>query len=323
MKKFVSVLLVVSMLFSLFAVNVFAATASKTATFTFKASVLDASSGGQAKDKEKYLNTTDKIVHNSTSGKTITVYPGQVVWVTMHLKTGSKYYAGDLQSYIFYTTNIFKSTDQGSGCYIWDTDGKYSGICSRVGVPFSKMADSAIKETYPSEWSDSKRAAYGFYSVVMYPNPNMTLTVEADVDDDLVTVPIYVKSDAKPGETGSVFLPEEMIKSKADPNKKFMLSCYADKGNTLGSNIQYSDDYGFDLSKAKLNFVVGGDGPLKGDVNNDSKVNSSDALLVLQASTGQFSLSTSQKKAADINKDTRINSSDALLILQLSTGLIT
>ncbi|MBQ8228345.1 MAG: dockerin type I repeat-containing protein [Clostridia bacterium] len=323
MKKIISVLLVISMLFSLCAVNAFAAVNSNTAKFTFSASVLNASSSGQAQDKKDYLNTTDKTVYNSTDGKTITVYPGQVVWVTMHLETGSKYYAGDLQAYVFYTTNIFKSTDQNNGCYIWDTEGKYSGVCARTGAPFSKMVTEAINITYPENWSESQRAAYGFYSVIMYPNPNVTTTVQSSINDDLVTFPVYVKADAKAGDKGSIYIPVETVTSDDNPSGRFMLSNYADKGNTLSQNIPHSKDQTIDLSEAKLNFVVGGKSNTYGDVNSDSKINSSDALLVLQSSTGVVSLSSKQKEQADVNRDSKINASDALLILQYATGIVT
>ncbi len=323
MKKLICVILVVAMLVSMGSIYSFAASADKTATFTLKASVMNASSNGQAQDKKDYLKASGLTVYNSTDGKTINVYPGQVVWVTMHLKTGSKYYAGDLQSYIFYTTNIFKSTDQGEACYIWDTDGKYSGICSTTGAPFSKMVAEAIAETYPAGWSASKRSAHGFYSIIMYPNANATTVVKANVDDDLVTVPIYVKSDAKVGSTGSIFLPEEMIKTVKNPERKFMLSIYSDNGNILGKNISCSNDYGINVSKAKLNFVVCAKSEKTGDVNNDSKINSNDALMVLQSSTGKLTLSSKQTSLADVNKDKKVNSSDALKILQFATGIIT
>lgn len=320
MKKIISVFLVISLLFSLAAVNAYAASADKTAAFTLKASVHNASDD-QAQDKKNYLNSTNTTVYNSKDGKTINVYPGQVVWVTVHLKTGSKYYAGDLQAYVFYSTNVFKSTDQSTGCYVWDTEGKYSGICTRSGAPFSKMTDKAKKAVYPAGWSDSKKKANEFYSIVMYPNPNITTTVKANVDDDLVTIPIYVKSDAKIGEKGSIYLPSEIVRSSSNTSGIFMLTNYPD-GNTLGSNVPFAKDFAIDLSKAKLDFVVCEKNSSVGDVNGDSKVNSNDALLVLQAATGNAKLSSKQKAQADVNKDTKVNSGDALLILQFATGLI-
>ena len=322
MKKIVSVLLVISMLLSLAGVHVYAASADKTATFTLKASVSNASASGQAQDRKDYLNAAGKTVYKSTDGKAINVYPGQVVWVTLHLKTGSKYYAGDLQAYVYYSTNIFKSTDQSSGCYIWESEGKYSSVCSTTGSPFSKMVDSAIKGIYPSGWSESQKKAHGFYSIIMYPHTSMTTTVKSNIDEDLVTIPIYVRSDAKPGDKGTIYLPAETVQSSSNTGGNFILSNYVN-GELSGKNVPYAKDYAIDVSKAKLNFAVVGKTSTKGDVNSDGRINASDALLVLQASTAYITLSDSQKKLADVASDGKINSSDALKILQYATGKIT
>ena len=58
------------------------------------------------------------------------------------------------------------------------------------------------------------------------------------------------------------------------------------------------------------------------DLNSDEKVNSSDALLVLQHATGIKILTDDNLKNADVNGDAKVNSADALLILQLATGII-
>lgn len=60
-----------------------------------------------------------------------------------------------------------------------------------------------------------------------------------------------------------------------------------------------------------------------GDVNEDGKINSSDALLILQSAVGKITLSATQTLAADVNKDGKINSSDALKVLQYAVGKIT
>lgn len=57
-----------------------------------------------------------------------------------------------------------------------------------------------------------------------------------------------------------------------------------------------------------------------GDVNNDKKINSADALRALEFAVGKTTLTKSQKKAADINKDGKVNSQDAFIILSISTG---
>lgn len=59
-----------------------------------------------------------------------------------------------------------------------------------------------------------------------------------------------------------------------------------------------------------------------GDVSKDGKINSADALLVLQHSTEAITLDYSKARLADVNGDSKINSYDALKILQYSVGKI-
>lgn len=58
-----------------------------------------------------------------------------------------------------------------------------------------------------------------------------------------------------------------------------------------------------------------------GDINGDGKVNSMDALIVLQYSVG-LSVDIKNFRAGDVNGDMILNSVDALIILQVSVGLI-
>lgn len=60
-----------------------------------------------------------------------------------------------------------------------------------------------------------------------------------------------------------------------------------------------------------------------GDVNNDTYINTTDALLTLQAFVGSVELTETQKIAANVNRDQAVNVTDALLILQYFVGTIT
>ena len=57
-----------------------------------------------------------------------------------------------------------------------------------------------------------------------------------------------------------------------------------------------------------------------GDVDNNGKINSSDALLLLNHSIKIITLTTEQKKYADMNSDGLYNSTDALMILKKSVA---
>jgi hypothetical protein len=60
---------------------------------------------------------------------------------------------------------------------------------------------------------------------------------------------------------------------------------------------------------------------IKGDVNNDGKVRSNDAMLALRIAAGLMVPSDYQKWAADMNDDGKIRSNDAMLILRKAAGL--
>ena len=59
-----------------------------------------------------------------------------------------------------------------------------------------------------------------------------------------------------------------------------------------------------------------------GDINFDGKVNSSDALTILQYTVGLVRLTGVPYKYANVSGDNVVNSSDALLILQRSVGSV-
>ena len=62
---------------------------------------------------------------------------------------------------------------------------------------------------------------------------------------------------------------------------------------------------------------------MPGDVNNDGKLNSGDAVLVLRRIVDLVELNEKQAKAADIDEDGKITTGDAVRILRISVGLYT
>ena len=68
-------------------------------------------------------------------------------------------------------------------------------------------------------------------------------------------------------------------------------------------------------------YVYVGGGPRLADINADGKINSLDALSVLQHSVEKIMLTGEALTSADINGDGKVNSVDALVILQISTEI--
>ena len=72
----------------------------------------------------------------------------------------------------------------------------------------------------------------------------------------------------------------------------------------------------------EVNKVINADEEfLLGDIDENKKINSFDALKILQISSRE-NITEEEKKVADINKDGKVNSLDALKVLQYATGKI-
>lgn len=82
------------------------------------------------------------------------------------------------------------------------------------------------------------------------------------------------------------------------------------KSETRGSNAQtkYWPTY-------KLVYELG-------DINEDGKVNSVDALIALESTVGKKTLTKSQAKAGDIDKDGSVTSYDALIMISVAAGKV-
>ncbi len=79
--------------------------------------------------------------------------------------------------------------------------------------------------------------------------------------------------------------------------------------------LEYAQTFGIDYQ------VVGRAAQLAlGDLNNDTKTDAKDALLVLKISVEKISPTEGQKTAADVNKDGKTDAKDALEILKYAVG---
>lgn len=255
------------------------------------------------------------------SSNVIGVNPGDSVKVTLHLK--NNYYTGPTCFQLFYTPSVFEKASKGE----FNTNGKLYKVCGKsfsTFVDWEKIAQGNRKLGWPNYSADKLteyKKDHQFLRVTMTPNVNITTTTVRNLDEDLITITFDVSKSAKPGTTGEIALPIESMRTSAYKTGYFYSSIFMTSDIT-GDMLMYSDDQKFDCSKATLKFKINSSTTL-GDVNKDGKINSADALLVLQSSVGSINLDSEKKTLADVNRDGKVNSADALKILQFSVGSIT
>ncbi len=106
-------------------------------------------------------------------------------------------------------------------------------------------------------------------------------------------------------------------------NVTFEVKSGAAQGSTpLSLEALLADENGATIPSTAAGGTVTIGGGMVGDVNNDQRVNSADAILVLRHSAGLTTLTEVQKQAGDVNGDGKTNSGDAILILRKSAGLL-
>lgn len=128
---------------------------------------------------------------------------------------------------------------------------------------------------------------------------NATL-MPKNASETLFTVNFTVKADAAPGSTGSFTVSSEGAYSTAAQ----LVTGTGVTGETFTVTVQESTG-------------------LLGDVNGDGKINSTDAMLILQHSVKIISLTPEQQLRADVTRDGNVNSTDAMRILQYAVKIIT
>ena len=93
-----------------------------------------------------------------------------------------------------------------------------------------------------------------------------------------------------------------------------------DYGKDVESEVSNSDM--LQTARNRYDELVKQNAVVYGDLNADTEIDASDALLTLQHSVQLITLNDAQKIAGDVDGNANIDATDALLILQKSVKLI-
>ncbi len=224
----------------------------------------------------------------------IYIYPGDVLDISLKLKTNEDYYAGPFCTEIFFTQNTLDNSKLN-----WNTNSRFYKCC----------------KTYSNYSLQNNNGTY--FKVDMIPSSVDCKVAPNALDEALLSIQFTAKG--KNGDVAKVNLSQNSIRSAENPFGAMYLACFTQKGDLAGKRYDYGNEIVLDISKAQAAFKITN----AGDMNGDGGISAADALKIMQASAGLTELSTSQSKIADIDSNGKINSADGLATMQIATGLRT
>ena len=183
--------------------------------------------------------------------------------------------------------------------YPWQAgfvDGCVAAMSGNVGIDNSSSVmeitvDMLADETFSFDWKTSSEGGYDFLR--FFVNGVQRGNMSGDTDWDTFTY--TAKND------GSYTFKWVFEKDQ-----------YVGEGDDCGyvKNVRYSGEE-----------IIEPEPILMGDINGDSVVDASDALIALRFSLGTAQLTDEQFTAADMNGDGNVNAADALVILRVALQL--
>ncbi len=233
--------------------------------------------------------------------------------VSLNVKSGANYFAGPLSVQVFYTDSIF---DNSSGSFnekskLYNCSKSYCTI-----TDLSAMTELSKNKFYPSSWKSDDKKKYGLCNVMAVPNAVDCKVSVSSLDENIAALNFTANGNA--GDKGTVFISNDSIRTLSNPYGETYFSCLTNSGNVLSSRYDYGNDTLIDISKACLNFEITD----IGDADHNKKINSTDALMILQYVTDFIPMPDSDSKICDTNCDEKFSSADALCVLQMATGIV-
>lgn len=281
MKKILSTVLALLMMFSVFCVTSSAQT-SYNAAFTLTAKVNDVS---------------------YDSDDTILVAPGDSV--TVKLKLNTDFYLAGLGVQVFYNSSIFTGATAK-----FNTSGKFYKICGSSMCDYNDW-DNITEKNRAKWWPDyneSKLEEFKnnnkFCYMIMATDPSNGKAIK-NISENLITYTFKVNSKAKNGTTGQIIIPAESAHRKDYKNGRTMCDVYKTSDMSSAKPIGDIEGLKYDMSKAVLNFKVSSDAVILSDeaLNMNYKATKQLTADVLKGTVKTVNWKSSNEKVATVDKD--------------------
>ena len=291
-KKVLSVLLAIAMVLGTFAVAASANGSPDTSTYQLKywltASEITNDNGGHWTSKTAYKTPVWK---DSQTGD-MTVKPGQIVMISLH--TTTNYVIGQYSGLVYFDSRLLDAgeiykADTGNNptlartnkAITWNTSNEYIGYCNTgftVRTPSSVAIDEAIANDYTVVTKDdgtpffptvkdaasARSCGWDYYKYYISADTSNEESCQlTSQENGLISFPVQIPTDAKPGDTYKFMMPDENIRRKANTKGNVFVSVCPD-GDTSAdailatANIYRDTDQYFDFSGTYITLTVEG-----------------------------------------------------------------
>ncbi len=130
----------------------------------------------------------------------IEVKAGDVVWVTVGFATEGELYPDMFENVLYYSSGLFYSTTQASNFFV-----KLNGDWNSYNFTWTVTPFSKANDTKRTQWT---KGTTGYHAYFMNSYTASITDYEealfADIDEDIIAIPVYVNPNAAAGTTGSI-----------------------------------------------------------------------------------------------------------------------
>ena len=202
---------------------------------TNNSSVTSTKVKNQRADVAKYKDVAgDLDFYEAGNTDPIIVNPGDMVWITTHVKTSDNCYPTTLTQDWFYDSTFFYGVAMSAAQMTYAYEDSELMARADFGISGGSWTRLTInnRNNYlnQSSLTAAQKETYHLYHVVTQMDPNIMIDEYSGetvpVDEDVYALPIYVSPDAQPGQVGTICMVETPVLLCEDSEGNYLETCY-------------------------------------------------------------------------------------------------